>query len=230
MVAYAIQPRTFIPYHVQNTGAAPISGNSFTDKQHIVCSLPLRRICARFTGRHRQNLKRPDTSNRLRNSRRVNFASEFNLSTSTTQYQVPILINQMFNAQTQTPTEKRLNLQDAFLVSAFSVFLAAPAVAGSSVYFLSSFPSLQNGFTEADALAMTAFYNGYMLLNVSQNVLIPYWDLWKHYKVNQTTMTTAATLPFNHRLVQRMVFIRSKPTSSTWVPRTSKCRSICRLQ
>jgi hypothetical protein len=129
--------------------------------------------------------------------------TEIRLNTASSQYSVPLLINQPNNFNgTISPTEKRLNLQDAFLVSAFGVFLAVPASAAAAsigAYFLSSFPSLEQGFTYAEALAMTTLYNGFMLLNVSQNVLIPYWDLWKHWKVNQTQNVAAATLPLDQQ-------------------------------
>lgn len=110
--------------------------------------------------------------------------SEFNLNVTTTSYQVPILINQNPNAL-QTATERRLQLQDAFVVGQIGIFITAPLTATDTTYQLLTYPSLAK-FTAPQALAMNSFYNGYMMLTVNQRVLVTYWDLWKHYKINQT--------------------------------------------
>jgi hypothetical protein len=119
--------------------------------------------------------------------------SEILLTTTSTTYQVPILINQNPYAGGPYITEKRLNLQDAFVVGTIGMFLIVPTGAGDYATPLYSYPSLGAGFTAAEQRTICALYNGYMTLNVSQKTLIPYWDLWKHWKVNQTQATVGVT-------------------------------------
>jgi hypothetical protein len=119
--------------------------------------------------------------------------SEIPISAGTTQYQVPILINSNPYQTGAYTTERRLQLQDAFLVGSFGMYLAVPTGAGDYAFALTTYPSLLSGFTAAQQRNMNALYNGYMVLTVSQKVLIPYWDLWKHYKVNQTQANVGVT-------------------------------------
>lgn len=124
--------------------------------------------------------------------------SEIPLNTSTNQYQVPIIVNNNPYGQPNT-TEKRLQLQDAFVVGSFGVFLAVPASASAyaaGAFYPLSYPSLA-AFTAAQALAMTALYNGYMSLMVGQNTLIVNWDLWQHYCSNQTMAAAAGDVDQN---------------------------------
>lgn len=132
--------------------------------------------------------------------------SEIPLNTTTTQYRVPILVNDNPYQQGTFLSEKRLNLQDAFVVGTFGLFLAVPSGATDYTFPLFTYPSLPiatgaAGFTIPQGLAMGALYNGYMSLNVSQKTLMTYWDLWKHYKVNQTQqgviVTAQTVLPLN---------------------------------
>lgn len=119
--------------------------------------------------------------------------SEVPLNTATTNYKVPILVNDNPYQQGTFPTERRLQLQDSFFVGAIGFFLIVPT-SGTDVskMVLMSYPSL-TAFSAAQQTDMYALYNGFMTLNVSQNVLIPNWDLWKHYKVNQTQATVGVT-------------------------------------
>jgi len=119
--------------------------------------------------------------------------SEIPLSATSTQYQVPILINQNPYQQGIFPTERRLQLQDTFFVGTFGMFLVVPTGAADFSFPLLTYPSLISGFTAAQQRDMNALYNGYMTLNVSQKTIIPYWDLWKHYKVNQTQANVGIT-------------------------------------
>jgi hypothetical protein len=76
------------------------------------------------------------------------------------------------------------------------MFLVVPTGAGDYSFPLYSYPSLGaagGAFTAAQQRDICALYNGYMTLNVSQKTLIPYWDLWKHWKVNQTQANVGVT-------------------------------------
>jgi hypothetical protein len=105
-----------------------------------------------------------------------------------TLYQFPVLVNEtqlgIFN------TEMRLNLQDSFVVSQLGVFVSAPASAVDAAYRLQTYPNTQV-FTGANAAALQALYNGSMKLTVNNNVLIPMWDLWRHYSTNEAQQTAA---------------------------------------
>jgi hypothetical protein len=105
-----------------------------------------------------------------------------------TLYQFPILVNEtqlgIFN------TETRLNLQDAFIVSEMGIFLSAPASATDAAYPLLSYPNfVQLGAANADAAL--AVYNGNLSLTVNRDILIPVWDLWRHYYAPETQQTAA---------------------------------------
>lgn len=105
-----------------------------------------------------------------------------------TLYTFPILVNEtqlgIFN------TEQRLNLQDSFIVSELGIYVSAPASAVDASYPLLTYPN-QVSFGAANADAMLALYNGFMTLAVNNDILIPKWDLWRHYKTSQTQQTAA---------------------------------------
>lgn len=125
--------------------------------------------------------------------------SEIPLSITGNQYRVPILINDNTYGSPNT-TERRLQLQDAFIVGSVGMFLACPATAAAyaaGAYQLLSYPSLQQ-FTAPQQLAMTALYNGSMSLMVGQNMLTVNWDLWQHWVSNQTMAAAATDLDQNN--------------------------------
>lgn len=122
--------------------------------------------------------------------------TEIPLTTGVSQYNVPILVNQNPYGST-TQTEKRLALQDTFFVGQLGVFLAVKASASDLSYQTYAYPSLYAGFSEAQQLAMNAFYNGWLSLSVGQNVLITQWDLWRHYCTNQTQGGAPASAPLD---------------------------------
>lgn len=118
--------------------------------------------------------------------------SEIPLNTTTTNYVVPILVNTNPYTGGTTPTERRLQLQDAFVTGSIGMFLAVPSSGTDVAYTIFSYPSLAK-FTATQQQNLNALYNGYMTLNVSNKTLIVYWDLWKHYKVNQTQAGVGVT-------------------------------------
>jgi hypothetical protein len=119
--------------------------------------------------------------------------SEVVLNTTTTNYTIPILINQNPYGNTSA-TEKRLQLQDAFLVGSLGFFIGIRTATGDYSYPLWTYPTLEGGFfTAALRRDFYALYNGSMSLTVDQKVLITYWDMWKHFKVNQTQAQVGVT-------------------------------------
>lgn len=107
---------------------------------------------------------------------------EQNIVAGKTQYNFPILVNN----SSQTNTEQRLNLQDSFVVAQFGFFVANPSGATDAAYILQTFPDPIVFATAGAAGAMQVLYNGNISLTVNNNVLIPAWDTYRHYVVNQT--------------------------------------------
>jgi len=87
------------------------------------------------------------------------------------------------------PTEKRLNLQDSMIPSEVGFFVALTTGATDTAYRLQSY---LNPFIFTNAAAMQALYNGSLFIAVNQVIVLKDWDLWRHWKANQTQQTAAA--------------------------------------
>jgi len=110
--------------------------------------------------------------------------SEVAISTSVTNYHIPILINDTIG--TAYATEQRLQLQDAFVLSSLGVFVAEPdgEVANFKLYSYAS-PQLTN------AAALTTLWNSGSINMVFNNrQIMPAWDVYRHYEVPQTQYNT----------------------------------------
>jgi hypothetical protein len=108
-----------------------------------------------------------------------------------TLYTFPVLVNQapVLN------TEQRLNLQDSFVISELGVYLAAPTSATDTAFRLLSFT---NFFSfAANTVPYYGLYNGRLIISVNNNIILPAWDLWRHYCANQTQQgaAVAAAVP-----------------------------------
>lgn len=115
---------------------------------------------------------------------------EANLSANTAQYNFDVLVNETSNPS--FVTQNKLNLQDSFIVSQIGVFigLAASSSVSESKVPLYSYPD-RTVFTAATAANLIGLYSGYLSLTVNQRVLVPSWDLYRHYcaPVTQTGYT-----------------------------------------
>lgn len=118
--------------------------------------------------------------------------TEVAMSTSTTQYTLPILVNSA-NASggTTFPTMNLLNLQDAFVVSRIGVFVAAPAASTTTAFPYFTYPNAQTFNTAGAATALYNLYNGNMSITVNNRQIVPSWDLYKHLYVPQTQQATS---------------------------------------
>lgn len=118
--------------------------------------------------------------------------TEVAMSTSTTQYTLPILVNSA-NASggTTYPTMNLLNLQDAFVVSRIGVFVAAPAASTTTAFPYFTYPNAQTFTTAGAATALYNLYNGNMSITVNNRQIVPSWDLYKHLYVPQTQQATS---------------------------------------
>ena len=67
--------------------------------------------------------------------------SEVAMSTSTTSYQIPILVNST-GANTNFATNNLLQLQDAFVVSSIGIFVSIPATSSTTAFRLYTYPNV----------------------------------------------------------------------------------------
>lgn len=116
--------------------------------------------------------------------------SEVAMSTSTTSYHVPVLINDTQNGASFS-TENRLNLQDAFVVSKIGLFVAIPASSSTTAFPYYTYPNAQAFTTAGAAAALYNLYNGSMSITVNNRQIVPSWDLYKHLYVPQTQQATS---------------------------------------
>lgn len=116
--------------------------------------------------------------------------SEVAMSTSTTSYHVPILVNDSQNGSAFA-TENRLNLQDAFVVSSIGVFVSIPAASTTTAFQYYTYPNAQAFTTSGAATALYNLYNGSMSVVVNNRQIIPAWDLYRHLYVPQTQQATS---------------------------------------
>jgi hypothetical protein len=108
--------------------------------------------------------------------------SEVAMSTSTTSYQIPVLVNST-GANTNFPTNQLLNLQDAFVVSSIGVFVSAPAASTTTAFPLFTYPNAVTFSTAGAAAALYNLYNGKLSVTVNNRQIVPAWDLYRHLYV-----------------------------------------------
>lgn len=116
--------------------------------------------------------------------------SEVAMSTSTTSYQIPILVN---SATNNFATNNLLNLQDGFVVSSIGVFVAIPATSTTTAFPLYTYPNATAISTVGAAAALYNLYNGKLSVVVNNRQIVPSWDLYRHLYVPQTQQGAAAT-------------------------------------
>jgi hypothetical protein len=117
--------------------------------------------------------------------------SEVAMSTSTTSYHIPVLVNDTQNGSS-FPTENRLNLQDAAVISSVGVYVSIPTNATTTAFPLYSYPNQVVFSTSGAATQLYNLYNGYMQIAINNRVIVPSWGLYKHLAVPQTQQGTQA--------------------------------------
>jgi hypothetical protein len=118
--------------------------------------------------------------------------SEVAMSTSTTSYQIPILVNST-GSTTNFATNQLLNLQDAFVVSSIGIFVSIPAASTTTAFKLYTYPNATAFSTSGAATALYNLYNGKLAVVVNNRQIVPAWDLYRHLYVPQTQDGAAAT-------------------------------------
>lgn len=135
------------------------------------------------------------------------------LSVTLTNILFPILVNQQGQGTPQSITERRLQLQDSFVVSEIAVYLWVSAGSPATTHFY-SYPSF---FTfAANAGPAQALYHSYLTLSVNNQVIVPFWDVWRSYLVNQSQnlAALAAGSPDDQLSGKDDVFY---PTEPNWI-------------
>ena len=115
--------------------------------------------------------------------------SEVAMSTSTTSYQIPILVN---SATNNFATNNLLNLQDGFVVSSIGIFVSIPATSTTTAFRLYTYPNTTAFSTAGAATALYNLYNGKMSVVVNNRQIVPSWDILRHLYVPQTQQDVLA--------------------------------------
>ena len=116
--------------------------------------------------------------------------SEIAMSTSTTNYHVPVLVNDTQNGSAFA-TENRLALQDAAIVYGLGVFVSAPAASTTTAFPYYTYPNAQIFSTVGAAAALYNLYNGQMNITINNRQIVPSWPLYQHLFVPQTQTATS---------------------------------------
>lgn len=134
-------------------------------------------------------------------------------TTTQTNILFPILLNQQAGGVAQTITERRLQLQDSFVVSELAVFLWISAGSPAITHF-QSYPSFF--VYGANAGPAQVLYHSYLTLSVNNQVLVPFWDTFRSYAVFQTQnlAAVAAASPDDMLNGRDDIFY---PTEPNWI-------------
>jgi hypothetical protein len=112
---------------------------------------------------------------------------EVSLSTSITNYQFPVLVNDVSaSATAATNLEQRLNLQDAFYVSQIGLFFGVPSSSTATNFQLCTYPNTTVFSASNTATSLFNWYNSSLSLTVNNRQIVPAYDLYRHYSVPQT--------------------------------------------
>lgn len=120
---------------------------------------------------------------------------EAQLNTTSASYSIPILQNSsnQGNVSTQSAAGKLLSLQDGFLITDIAVLVSKRASATDTAAASFSYAPASIFATSGSAAALTGMYqNGWLKLQVNQQVITPYWDLFRHYNASRTQPATNA--------------------------------------
>ena len=106
--------------------------------------------------------------------------SEVALSTTNTNYRIPVLANDTA-AGSPFNTEYRLALQDVMVINEIGIFLAVPSSATDATYLL--YTNANGTAFSTNAGPASTLYNSYFNVSVNNQVVIPNWDVSRHYFV-----------------------------------------------
>lgn len=116
--------------------------------------------------------------------------SEVALSTSSTNYHIPVLANDNQNGNSYN-TEFRLALQDVMVVSAIGLYVCKPSSATATNFQLFTNPNATVFSTGASQLF--TLYNSFLTVSVNNQQVIPNLDTFRFYNVPQTQQGVGIT-------------------------------------
>lgn len=119
--------------------------------------------------------------------------TEVAVSSSTAQYQLPILVSAANSSTNATRVlNKFLNLQDLFYVSeiGFALTVASGTAVNGKLYSYPNKTAFPTGFT-----ALNAVYNGQLSITINNEQVLPAWDVNRSFYVPQTQENTNALPP-----------------------------------
>jgi len=118
--------------------------------------------------------------------------SEVQMSTSTTSYHIPILVNDNQNgANSSYNTSQLLQLQDAFVVSGIFIGWGNPASTTDTEWIPQTFNDGQIASSAPIAKSLYTLYNGNMQIVVNNRQILTGWDIQRHFFVPQTQQIAA---------------------------------------
>lgn len=126
--------------------------------------------------------------------------SEVAISAATTQYQIPIVINQTPTGSSLYPTEKRVELQDIFVPTELGIFVAAPSGATAPATKLYTYENLEVFTGSGVAAALLNLWAGRYSMVVNNTQVLPAWDIWRHYAAPTTQYSTIPEYSTNTRV------------------------------
>lgn len=142
--------------------------------------------------------------------------SEVAISSSVTNYRLPIVINDTTNGSTAFNTERRVQLQDIHVCSELYIGICSPSSSTDAAFPLLTYPSTAtNAFSAAQADALNTLYNGFLTIQVNNQNILPAWDIARHYFVPQTQggvgITAQTVLPIDQVDLSQNGFIPVEP-------------------
>jgi len=116
--------------------------------------------------------------------------SEVAMSAASTKFHIPITVNDQQNGNAFN-TEKRLQLQDVFIVSSLAIKVAVPASATDAMFDTFNYSNLTKfSATNTANSVRGAYSNGNMSMIVDNDQILPFYPLNWHYRAPLTQQAT----------------------------------------
>ena len=120
--------------------------------------------------------------------------TELQATTTTTNYQFGLLVNQNPMGTTPFNTEQRLNINDVFVCNRIGIFVAKPSSSTDTTFSLDTYPvpSIYSTANTASSLN-TLYYNGKLSLTLDNRNIVTAWDVRRHLVIPETQSNTPPT-------------------------------------
>jgi len=135
---------------------------------------------------------------------------EVALNITATQFRFPLVVNDNFS--TQFNTQVSLNLQDVFIVSRIRLAFAKPSSSTAVNFPMVTYDDATTFSTANCASSLLNWYNGQLQVTINNRVVMPKWNLSKHYCAPTTQPQTAPGYAANTQPIKAEQY----GTSSGW--------------